>query len=352
MPRELNSIERKFLEQLTVRKLVLSGEHVLAAVSGGPDSMALLHLLCAVRPVLHCEVSVAHCNFQLRGKESLLDEEHVLREAEELGLNCHVRRFDTQKEAAEWKRSVEETARIERYSFFQELIEHHDIDKVATGHHVNDNAETILFNLFRGASVPGLRGIRAYHGHIIRPLLLMKKEEILRYISVKKIYYQTDASNLGIEPDRNFIRHRIIPLIEQRFENKLLPSLQRLSEQAAELEEFLELYFERLVQDDEGLALKDNRLSVSSLSGLTVFERKELLKRALQDCGCEPSSRLLQQLADLLQTQPGRKLDLASGLEVVWKGKYLIFGEKSKGKSQKKLKTEENNEENGSVELL
>ena len=123
MPRELNSIERKFLEQLTVRKLVLHGEHVLAAVSGGPDSMALLHLLCAVRPVLHCEVSVAHCNFQLREEESLLDEQHVRREAEKLGVECHVQRFDTRKDAGKWKKSIEETARIERYGYFQELIE-------------------------------------------------------------------------------------------------------------------------------------------------------------------------------------------------------------------------------------
>ena len=351
MPRDLNSIERKFLEQLTVRKLVLAGERVLVAVSGGPDSMALLHLLCAVRPVLHCQVSVAHCNFQLRGRESHLDEEHVRKESEKLGLDCHVRCFDTRKDAATWKRSIEETARVERYGYFQELIEHQGFDKIATGHHVSDNAETILFNLFRGTSIPGLRGIRAFHGHIIRPLLLMHKEDILHYIAEKKIDYRTDASNLGIEPDRNFIRHRIIPLIEERFENKLLPSLQRVSDQAGELEEFLELHFERLVQEDEGLTLTDNRLSVPSLLRLTVFERKELLKRALQDCGREFSSRILQQLVDLLETQPGRRIDLTAGLEVVWKGKDLQFRRKSKGKSQKS-KTEENDEEKGSVELL
>lgn len=331
MPRELNNVERKFLEQLIVRNLVLAGEHVLAAVSGGPDSMALLHLLCAVRPVLHCKVSVAHCNFQLRGRSSLLDEEHVRQEAEKLGLACYVRHFDTRKDAHEWKRSIEETARIERYSYFHELIEQHGFDKIATGHHVSDNAETILFNLFRGTSIPGLRGIRAFHGHIIRPLLLMQKVDILGYIVEKKIDYRTDASNLGVEPDRNFIRHKVIPLIEERFENKLLPSLQRISDQAAELEEFLELHFERLAQDDEGLVLTDHRLLVSSLLRLTVFERKELLKRALQDYGREPSSRILQQLVDLLETQPGRKIDLSAELEVAWKGKYLIFRRKGNG---------------------
>ncbi len=323
----MNSIERKFLEQLMVRKLVAEGERVLVAVSGGPDSMALLHLLFAVRPVLHCSIGVAHCNFQLRGKESLLDEEHVQRSAKKLGLQCYVQRFETQNDAGRWKKSLEETARLERYAYFHDLLEREGFDKIATGHHVSDNAETILFNLFRGTSVPGLRGIRSSHGHIIRPLLLMKKEEILRYIAEKKIGYRTDASNLGTEPDRNFIRHKVIPLIEERFENKLLPSLQRLSEHAAELEEFLELHFERLTQDDEGLLLKNNRLSVASLLGLTLFEQKEILKRALRDCGCVPSAKALEQITGLFQTQPGRKVQLAAGLEIVWKGTFLHFSE-------------------------
>lgn len=335
MPRELNSIERKFLEQLTVRRLVVSGEHVLAAVSGGPDSMALLHLLCAVRPVLHFRVSVAHCNFQLRGEESQCDERHVRREAEKLGLECYVRRFDTRTDSREWRRSIEETARMERYGYFHELIENHGFDKIATGHHVSDNAETILFNLFRGTSIPGLKGIRAFHGHVIRPLLLMRKQDILGYIEEKGIGYRIDASNTGVEPDRNFIRHKVIPLIEERFENKLLPSLQRLSEHAAELEGFLELHFEQLTHDDEGLVLQDSKLCVSSLLRLTVFEQKELLKRALQDSGCEPSSKVLRQLVDLLQTQPGRKVHLAGGLEVVWKGRYLFFRGKSKAEREK-----------------
>ncbi len=325
MSRNLNSTERKFLQHLTVRGLVREGEHVLAAVSGGPDSMALMYLLDAVRPVLHCKVSVAHCNFQLRSDESMLDEEHVLEEADKLGLACHVQRFETRRDAAEWKRSIEETARIERYGYFQELARKFDIDKIATGHHVSDNAETILFNLFRGTSIPGLRGIRACHGQVIRPLLLLHKDDIVRYLEERSIPYRVDSSNLGVEPDRNFIRHKIVPLIEERFANKLLPSLQRLSEYAAELEEFLELHFEELVENDSGLTLTDNRLFVPSFMQLTVFERKELLKRALQDCGCESTGRVLQQLVDLLETQPGRKMDLPGGMEAVWKGRYLVF---------------------------
>ncbi|MCW8815175.1 MAG: tRNA lysidine(34) synthetase TilS [Chlorobium sp.] len=334
MPRELNSIERKFLEQLTVRKLVSRREHVLAAVSGGPDSMALLYLLCAVRSVLKVRISVAHCNFQLRGEESELDEEFVRSECEKLGLECYVRRFDTQKDARRLKKSIEETARIERYGFFNELVAKDGFDRVATGHHVSDNAETVLFNLIRGSSISGLKGIRSEHGHVIRPLLLMQKRDITRYIGDKEISYRVDSSNIGIEPDRNFIRNKIIPLIEERFNNKLLPSLQRLSEHAGELEEFLELHFERIVREDERLALKDNRLFVPSSRKLTVFERKEIFKRALGELGCEYSSKALQQLAELLQTQPGRTVQLAAGLEILWKGEYLYFVKKSENSEQ------------------
>ncbi len=326
MANDLTALEKVFLEQLTTRKLVEKGSSVLAAVSGGPDSMALMSLFRSVIPVLHCRVEIAHCNFGLRGAESDLDEELVLEEAARQGLRCHVRRFDTRRDAGVWKRSIEETARIERYGFFEELRQRYDFDRVATGHHVNDNAETILFNLFRGTSVPGLKGIRAHHGRLIRPMLLMRREEVMGYIHEKNIPYRTDASNLGIEPDRNFIRHRVIPVIEERFRDKLLPSLRRLSEQAGELEEFLELHFEKLQQEHPGLRFLENRLSVRELRMLTLFERKELFKRALQELSVEPSASVITSLCRLLETQPGRKIRISGGVEAVWKGGFIVFG--------------------------
>ena len=104
-----------------------------------------------------------------------------------LGLECFVERFDTLRCAGEWKRSVEESARILRYTFFEKVMQEQLFTKVATGHHVNDNAETILFNLFRGVSLPGLRGIRALNGKVIRPMLLLHKSEISAYLKEKGI---------------------------------------------------------------------------------------------------------------------------------------------------------------------
>ena len=321
----MNVLEKKFLEQIRERRLVEPGDRVLVAVSGGPDSMAMLSLFCAVKPLLHCDLAVAHCNFQLRGAESDADESFVRDHSLVLGLECFVERFDTLRFAAEWKKSIEETARILRYTFFEQVMQEMGFNRIATGHHVNDNAETILFNLFRGVSLPGLRGIRARNGKIIRPMLLLHKAEIALYLMEKGIASRMDASNIANDYDRNFIRNRVIPLIEERFPHKLLPSLRRLSEQAGELEEFLELYFENLCEREPGLSLKEGKLDVRALQRLTVFEQKELFKRALRDMEAPVDAQALQKLVDLLASQSGKMVMAGRQLRVLRKGASLCF---------------------------
>jgi len=318
-------LEKTFLQQLRNRRLVAEGEHLLVAVSGGPDSMALLYLLCAVASVVRCRISVAHCNFQLRGEESDSDERFVMEQCRLLGVECFCRQFDTAAVSASWKKSVEETARLQRYSWFEALIEEREMTKIATGHHVSDNAETILFNLFRGTSLLGLKGIRAMHGRVIRPLLLLHKSDILGYLREKEIPFRTDASNESIDYDRNFIRNRVIPLIEERFEHKLTVSLQRLSEQAGELEAFLEGYFERLAEERPALFPAEGRLDVAELRKLSLFEQKEIFKRALQESGASPDAAMLQRLVSLLDAQPGKKVVVNGKLVVEWKGCHLLF---------------------------
>jgi len=321
----VNVLEKKFLEQIRTRRLVEEGERVLVAVSGGPDSMAMLSLFCAVKPVLHCELAVAHCNFQLRGEESDAEEQFVRDHCLSFGLECVVEKCETLKYAGEWKKSVEESARLLRYTFFEKVMEEKGFTRIATGHHVNDNAETILFNLFRGVSLPGLKGIRARHGKIIRPMLLFQKAEITAYLKEKGIGSRTDTSNLVNDYDRNFIRNRVIPLIQERFPHKLMPSLQRLSEQAGELEEFLELYFENLLEREPGLTLNDGKLDVHALQRLTIFEQKEVFKRALQDMDTPVDNQTLQKLVDLLHKQQGKMVMAGRQLRVLWKGASLFF---------------------------
>ncbi|WP_076791751.1 tRNA lysidine(34) synthetase TilS [Chlorobium sp. KB01] len=321
----MNALEKKFLSQIKARRLVDKGERILVALSGGPDSMAMLSLFTALRPVLHLQLAVAHCNFLLRGRESDGDEDFVREAALRLGMECFVERFDTRLHATQLKKSLEETARILRYGFFDKVLEEQGFSKVATAHHVSDNAETILFNLFRGASLPALKGIRARNDRIIRPMLLLHKAEIKGYLKEKGIASRIDSSNSSDDYDRNFIRNRVIPLIEERFAHKLMPSLQRVSEQAGELEEFLELYFENLAECEPGLSLVEGRLEVGALRKLTVFEQKEIFKRALREMDAPVDAQALQKLVDLLNSRPGKVVMAGRGLQVLWKGRVLCF---------------------------
>ncbi len=321
----LNTLEKRFLEQITVHRLVEQGDRVLVAVSGGADSIALLTLFIAVQPALGCTLAVVHCNFGLRGAESDADEAFVRESARLMGLPCFVRQFDTLTSAAACRRSVEEEARVLRYGYFQELIEREGYTKVATGHHVGDNAETMLFNLFRGVTLPSLRGIRSRRGCIIRPLLFMHRAEIELYLVQQGIGFRTDATNADDRYDRNFIRNRVIPLIEERFRGRFLPSMQRLSEQSGELEAFLELYFDRLLAGIPELSTGQGWLGVEALRQLTAFEQKEVFKRALSELGLSIDSAVLSRLTGLLGLQPGRRVELSRGIEVLWKDSRLCF---------------------------
>lgn len=324
-PIRLNPTEKRFLERIRTRRLVEKGDRVLLAVSGGPDSMALLTLFASVRRALGCTLAVVHCNFMLRGEESEGDEAFVRSAAEALGLPCFVRRFDARALAEAEGRSLEEEARELRYAYFDELMAGEGYTKTATGHHAGDNAETILFNLFRGASLPSLRGIRSRRGRIIRPLLFMHRPEIDRYLSERGVESRTDASNALDCFDRNFIRNRLIPLVEERFRDRFRPSMQRMAEQAGELEDFLEGYFERLLEERPGLAPGQGWLDVGALRQLTPYERKEIFKRSLRELGLPVDGAVLSRLSGLLGTQSGRTVDLSRGMVAVWKGGRLCF---------------------------
>lgn len=321
----MNRTEKIFLETVRRQDLAGKGDKVLVAVSGGPDSMALLHLFSTVSPVLQCSIGVAHCNFGLRGEESDRDETFVMEVCRTLEVECHIRRFDTSRVAAAWKKSIEETARILRYEYFDELRHETGYTRIATGHHVGDNAETMLFNLFRGTAVSGLKGIRTRHGNIVRPLLPFSRKEIMDYLAEKGAAWRTDRTNFGIDHDRNFIRNRVIPLIEERFTHKLMPSLQRMSEHAGELDEFIERHIDRLAEQYPGLDLNAGKLHVVTMLELTLFERKEILKRMFRMQGLSVDSRVLQRVTDLLGRQSGRSVPVGSGVVVVRKDGFLRF---------------------------
>ncbi|MFN4112129.1 MAG: tRNA lysidine(34) synthetase TilS, partial [Ignavibacteria bacterium] len=151
----------------------------------------------------------------LRGKESDTDEEFVKDFCKVYKIEYLIETKDIKKIAQETKKSVEEVARNERYKFFSEAVQKFNANKIATGHTLNDNAETMIFNFVRGSGVSGLRGIPLKRDNIIRPLLGVTKEEIIDFLKTEKIQFRTDSTNENEEFTRNFIRNKIIPLLQE-----------------------------------------------------------------------------------------------------------------------------------------
>lgn len=184
---------------------------VLVALSGGADSVALLHILLRLGYQCH----VVHCNFHLRAEESNRDERFVTNLCETLGVKCEVVHFDTQAYAAEQKVSIEMAARELRYREFERIRQALALDVVAVAHHQDDAVETLLLNLIRGAGINGLTGMKVKNGYVVRPLLCLTRDEIIDYLEGLGQVYVTDSTNLTDEYARNKVRLQLLPLMQQ-----------------------------------------------------------------------------------------------------------------------------------------
>jgi tRNA(Ile)-lysidine synthase len=202
---------KKFQHHLGLRFPFLEGKKLALAVSGGLDSMVLLHLL----QQLPYEIAVMHCNFQLRGLESFGDQSFVQNYCEQHAIPVFTTQFDTEAFAKDFKLSTQVAARELRYSWFYELLETQDYDYMVTAHHADDNLETFMINLSRGTGLEGLTGIPEHQNQIIRPLLPFSREEISSYAQENKIEWREDSSNASNKYLRNKIRHDLVPILKE-----------------------------------------------------------------------------------------------------------------------------------------
>ncbi len=202
----------KSFENFFKRHSLFSQEDkLLLAVSGGVDSMVMLHLI--KKSNLH--IGIAHCNFQLRDKDSSDDELFVTNEAQRLGVECYSKKFETEIYSRENIVSIQMAARELRYAWFEELRQKGGYSLVATAHNLDDSLETVLFNLTKGTGITGLKGIPIKTGNIIRPLLFAKKHEILSYANENGIKWRADISNIDNKYARNLIRNKVIPVLKE-----------------------------------------------------------------------------------------------------------------------------------------
>ena len=200
-------MKSKVIKTIEKYNMPLRNGRVIVALSGGSDSMTLLHMLCSLRDEYGFTLEAAHVNHGIRGKSADRDEEFSSKACEKLGVECHILRADVPALARESGMSLEEAGRKVRYDFFASLGSD---ALIATAHNLNDRIETMLFNLTRGSSLKGLCSIPPVRGNVIRPLIDCSKDEILAYCRDNGIEYVTDETNDDIQYTRNRIRHNVL----------------------------------------------------------------------------------------------------------------------------------------------
>ena len=205
------TVVEQLLNHIRSSSLCKTTDKILLAVSGGLDSIVMFHLFKEAG----MSIGVAHCNFQLRGSESDEDEVFVKGTCTQYDVPYYTSSFDTRKFADESGISIQMAARDLRYDFFQKVVQKYGYDHVATAHHFGDLIESILLNLVRGTGMDGLRGIAGQKQNIIRPMLFANRDMILSYAQANGIQWREDASNETDDYPRNFLRHQVIPRLEE-----------------------------------------------------------------------------------------------------------------------------------------
>ncbi len=227
--------EKKILhtvrETISVHRMFSRGDSVLVAVSGGPDSVVLAHVLLTLAVEYSLRPAIAHLNHCLRGPDSDRDAEFVIALARQLGVPVYAERKDVLAFQKRRRLSLEEAGRRIRYDFFDAVSAKYGFNKIALGHQSDDNAELVLINLLRGSGPLGLSGIAPVReGKIVRPLIHLRRSEIINYLAEKKLPYVTDASNTDPAFMRNKIRHHLIPELQTAYNPRIIETLNRLGE--------------------------------------------------------------------------------------------------------------------------
>jgi tRNA(Ile)-lysidine synthase len=310
-----NNLYRKFNYFVNHNRLFSDNHKILLAVSGGIDSMAMMHLFS--RTANNC--IVAHCNFQLRGAESNEDELFVEEQAGKLGFGFYTRCFDTKAYAERNKLSIQMAARELRYNWFRELCKTHNCHYVAVAHNRDDVLETFMINLGRGTGIKGLTSIKPINDDIVRPLLFASRKEIEHYIDEKQIPYREDSSNSSDKYLRNFIRHKILPLMEVAFPN----IRETLSGNISKLNDLAELYDYSTDKLIPALFTKENKLAYIHIEKLLSSPApKTLLYEILSEFGFSP--QMVQEIYEACFSIPGKHF-YSAGYKLVKDRDYFII---------------------------
>jgi tRNA(Ile)-lysidine synthase len=331
------NIERRFAGHLHESAWFRAGLRVGVAVSGGGDSVALLRLLVELRAKLGIVVSAVHFNHKLRGKASDADEKFVAALAEKLGVTLHIGRVDVAGKAKREKANLEDAARRARYEFFERLAEQGLVNVVATAHTMDDQAETVLAHILRGTGIAGLAGIHPVAGHVVRPLLGFRRDELRRHLRLKRQPWREDATNRDNARTRARMRTKLLPLLEKQFNPGVVEHLAALADRAREQASFVEQLAEQIIQKSVTVVNGTARIGLAEILaplGLGYAESSNVLRAKLfQEIAERVRQRRGQILAGHIEAivalaktgEPGKRLQLPGGIDVLRERDALFF---------------------------
>ncbi|WP_297522440.1 tRNA lysidine(34) synthetase TilS [uncultured Clostridium sp.] len=276
-------MKKKTLNYIYKNSMIKERDKVLVALSGGPDSVCLLHLLHSLREKLNIEIYAAHVNHLIRGDEAFADENYAKELCESLNIRFFVRRVCVESIAKDKGISTEMAGRDERYGFFNEIKEEVGINKIAIAHNANDQAETLIMRIMRGTGLEGLVGIKPVRDNIyIRPILSLTREEIENYCEVNLLNPRIDKTNLEEVYSRNKVRLKAIPFIKDNFNPDIINTLNRLSHSsmidASFIDEVVSEKYQEFCSIQNGRAILDKDKFAEKEAILTRMIRKALME--------------------------------------------------------------------------
>lgn len=330
---------QQVLNTIIKNKLIDYGEGIVVGISGGYDSVCLLHILYSISSELNIKIFPVHINHMLRGDESLRDENFVREFCSSLGLEAYVKKIDIAQKAKDYKVSIEEAGRDARYEEFQKVAIANGASKIAVAHSKNDQVETILMRIFRGTGLEGLRGMEYQRDNIIRPLLDTDRSQIEKYVNENGLKAIIDSSNLHTDYLRNRVRLNVIPEINSSMGFDITENILRLSKIVVTDDDFLrynsELYYKKAIIYKGDFYVE---MDCQVLLHMHQAMRSRVLRNAISDV-CNTLNGIglvhIDSIISLLEKgQTGARVDLPQGINVVKSYTSLII------KKQQEIKSE------------
>ncbi|WP_250277799.1 tRNA lysidine(34) synthetase TilS [[Clostridium] colinum] len=322
-------LEKIALNTIYTHNLICNNDHIIVGVSGGADSICMLHFLYSIKEKFNLKITAVHINHCMRGEESDQDNKFVVDFCNNLNIPIKVFHFDIYAKSKEENLSIEEAGRKYRYYAFNKVLEDENATKIAIAHNKDDNAETMLMRFFRGTGTKGLSGIAYKRDNIIRPILDCLRKDIELYCNKNNLSYRNDSTNSMDIYTRNKIRLNLIPFLKENFNPNIIDTLSNMSKNFYDENNFLDGLTKKAL--DDCLIEKNNNKISLKIDKLITFDlvlQKRILRLCLSNFNKELynlSYEHINMIVSLLKKQTGKKINLPNNLYVYKQYNDLII---------------------------